>query len=165
MKKRGQLKLSFGMIFSIILIVIFITFSFFAIKKFLDVQNTVEVGKFANDFQNDVDKIWKGSQGSEVKTYSLPKEITHLCFVDYTSGEKGIYGNLYKNMEQLYYENENMFFYPLGSSQGLDARELKHIDLKKITETDNPFCLESIKGKITLTIKKDFGETLVTIER
>ena len=83
------MKLSFGMIFSIILIVIFIGFAFFAIQKFLGIQNSVQVGKFSNDFQLDVDKIWKGSQGSEEKEYFLPKKITFVCFTDYSSDKKG----------------------------------------------------------------------------
>ena len=157
------MKLSFGMIFSIILIIVFISFAFFAIQKFLDIQNSVQVGKFTNDFQLNIDKIWKGSQGSEEKEYFLPKKITYVCFVDYSSDKKGEKQDLYRELEQLYYENENMFFYPVGSAQGLDAREIKHIDLEKITENENPFCIENIDGKVNLIIKKDFGEVLVTI--
>ncbi len=159
------MKLSFGMIFSIILIIIFISFSFYAIQKFLDIQNSVQVGKFANDFQNNIDKIWKGSQGSEEKEYFLPKKIIYVCFVDYSSEKKGEKQDLYNELEQLYYENENMFFYPIGSAQGFDAREIKHIDLEKITENENPFCIENIDGKLNLIIKKDFGEVLITIEK
>lgn len=162
-KKRGQMKLSFGMIFSIILIIIFISFAFYAIQKFLSIQNSVQVGKFTNDFQSNIDKIWKGSQGSEEKEYFLPKKIEYVCFIDYSSKRKGINQIQYKELEQFYYENENMFFYPAGSAQGIDAREIKNIDLKKITENENPFCIKSIKGKINLVIKKDFGEVLVTI--
>ena len=162
--KRGQLKLSFGMIFSIILIIIFISLAFFAINKFLDVQNTIQVGKFGNNFQLDVDKIWKGSQGSEEKKYTLPKKIVYICFVDYSSEKKGEKQDLYRKIEQLYYENENMFFYPIGSAQGLNAKEIKHIDLEKIIENENPFCIENIDGKVGFIIKKDFGEALVTIE-
>ena len=161
--KRGQMKLSFGMIFSIILIIIFISFAFFAIQKFLDIQNSVQVGKFGNDFQSNIDKIWKGSQGSEKKEYSLPKKINYVCLIDYSSDEKGPNMNFYRELEQAYYENENLFFYPIGSAQGLNAKEIKHIDLEKITENENPFCIENIDGKVNLIIKKDFGETLVTI--
>ena len=71
--------------------------------------------------------------------------------------------NFYRELEQAYYENENLFFYPIGSAQGLNAKEIKHIDLEKITENENPFCIENIDGKVNLIIKKDFGETLVTI--
>lgn len=159
------MKLSFGMIFSIILIIIFISFAFYAINKFLDIQSSIQVGKFSNDFQNNIDKIWRGSQGSEEKEYFLPKKIIYVCFVDYSSGKKGEKQDLYREIEQLYYGNENMFFYPIGSAQGLNAREIKNIDLENITKNKNPFCIENINGKVNFIIKKDFGEVLVTIEK
>ena len=162
--ERGQLKLSFGMIFSIILIVIFIGTAFFAINKFLDIQNTVQVGKFATDFQADIKRIWEGSQGSEQKSYTIPKSVQKVCFVDYFSESNGTNALLYKELQQIFYEKENMFFYPIGSTQGLDAREMKHIDLEKITETNNPYCINADKGKLKLIIKKNFGEAEVTIE-
>lgn len=163
MEKRGQLKLSFGMIFSIILIVIFIAFAVYAIQKFIDVQNTVQIGKFANDFQNDIDKIWKGSQGLQKKEYVLPKKIDFVCFTDYSSSGKGLNREFYDEFKLLYYETENLFFYPIGSAKGIDAKEIKRIDLAKTTETKNPLCFENFGGKVSFTIQKDFNEALVTI--
>ena len=64
--KRGQMKLSFCMIFSIILILAFLAFTVYAIRKFLGIQTSVQIGKFGDDLQTDVDKMWRGSQGSEV---------------------------------------------------------------------------------------------------
>ena len=78
MNKRGQMNISFGMIFSIILIVVFIAFAFFAIQKFLDIQNSVQVGKFGADFQADIDKMWRGSQGSQENKYFLPSKIKYV---------------------------------------------------------------------------------------
>ena len=45
-KKRGQMQMSFGMIFSIILIIVFISFAFYVIKKVLDAQRKAEIGLF-----------------------------------------------------------------------------------------------------------------------
>ena len=163
--KKAQLKLSFGMIFSIILIIIFIAFSFYAVQKFIDIQKSVQIGKFANDFQNDIDKIWKGSQGLQKKEYFLPKKISFVCLTDYSSNERGLNRNFYDELKLVYYENENLFFYPIGSAEGFDAREMKHLDLIKTTETENPLCVENIEGKISLTIQKDFNEALVTITK
>lgn len=167
-KKRGahgQMKLSFGMIFSIILIIIFIAFAFYAIQKFLGIQRAIQVGQFKDNLQSNVDKIWKGSQGSKEVEYILPKKIEYICFVDYNSNAKGEKENLYNKLKQAYYEYENLFFYPVGSAEGLDAFELKNINIEKITGNENPFCVENIKGKVKMTIKKDYGEALVCIER
>ncbi len=165
MKKRGQIEMSFGMIFSIIMIVIFISFAFYAISKFLDVQNSTSVGSFVTDFQADIDKIWKGSQGMQEKTYSLPEKITHVCFIDYASSPRGQQQTFYHELEQNYYESENIFFYPIGAAQGLNAKEMKNIALNKTVIDENPLCFENEEGKVTFIIKKEFGEALVTISR
>lgn len=151
------------MIFSIILIIIFIAFAVYAVQKFIDVQNTVQIGQFANNFQNDINKIWKGSQGLQKQEYSLPKKIIFVCFADYSSSKKGQNRNFYDELKLVYYENENLFFYPVGSGEGFNAKEMKHIDLTKTTESENPLCGENINGKVSFTIQKDFNEALVTI--
>tara|TARA_Y100000296_G_C5149232_1_gene245474 strand:- start:981 stop:1478 length:498 start_codon:yes stop_codon:yes gene_type:complete len=165
MNKRGQMKLSFGMIFSIILIVIFLAFSVFAIQKFLEIQDAAQVSKFSSNLQEDIDKIWRGSQGSIEKEYTIPKGVTYVCFTDYSSGKKGKYIVVYDSLLQTYFEKENFFFYPLGSGLGLNSKEVKHIDLEKTTENENPFCIENLDNKLKLIIKKNFGEVLVTIEK
>jgi uncharacterized protein (UPF0333 family) len=49
--KKAQLKISFGMIFSIILVISFLAFGFFAIQKFLGIQENIIMKKFVDDFQ------------------------------------------------------------------------------------------------------------------
>ncbi|MFQ5531971.1 MAG: hypothetical protein ACE5ES_05115 [Candidatus Nanoarchaeia archaeon] len=167
MKKRGnkkaQMKLSFGMIFSIILIIIFIAFAFYAIKKFLGLQESVIIGDFTNDFQRDVDKIWRGSQGSQEIKYNLPKKIQYVCLTDFESGARGENREFYRDLQLFYHGDENLFFYPAGSADGLDSKEIEHLDIEKITEKDNPYCIENINGKIKLRISMNFGESLVVV--
>ena len=93
MKKSGQVKLSFGMIFSIILIIIFLVFAFYVIGKFLDMKGSVEAGKFIGSLQTDVDKMWKSSQGSQELEYSVPSGIEQVCFADISEPERGAYEN------------------------------------------------------------------------
>jgi hypothetical protein len=140
--RKGQLQLSFGMIFSIILIIVFIAFGFYAITKFIDLQKTIQIENFLRDFQNDVDKMWKSPQGSQVITYSLPTKITSICFVDD--------------------EFQNLKF---TSNEIIVGKMIENLNMAEITAVENPFCIGNIKGKIRLTIAKDFGETLVRVER
>jgi hypothetical protein len=143
MKKRGQLNISFGMIFSIILVIVFLAAGFYAIAKFIDMQKEIQIRSFVSDLQEDVDTLWKNMQGSQSKEYVLPTKITAVCFV---SGEKTY------NMEFI---SENIF-----------PREIiGNIDIGKITEEESPFCIENVEGKINLIISKKFGETLVTITK
>ena len=163
MEKKGEMKLSFGMIFSIIMIIIFISFAFYAIQKFLSIQSTAQAAKFVSDLQNDVDKMWRGSQGSQKQEYFLPSGVRYVCFADYKKSEMGERQSFYDELNQAYYEEENLFFYPIGSGEGFDSVNLKNVDIEKTTEENNPECFENIKGKVIFTLKKDFNEALVTI--
>jgi len=141
--RSGQISMSFGTIFSIILIIAFIAFAVFAIIKFLDLQKTIQIEKFTGDFQNDVSKMWKSTQGSQKLAYSLPTHILAVCFTDD--------------------EFQNMQF---NSAKGIiPGRKISSLDIVKTTETDDPFCIPNVKGKLSLTITKAYGETLVTVTR
>jgi hypothetical protein len=165
MEKKGDFSISFGMIFSIILIIIFIIFAFWAIQKFLGIQNSAEAGKFVGDLQADIDKIWKGSEGSQQQEYFIPSKVKYVCFADYISDARGKNLNFFKDLNPAFNGEENLFFFPIGSANGLDSVTLKHIDLGNTTAVDNPLCFDNIKGKVHLTIKKSFGEALVRIVR
>ena len=136
------MKLSFGMIFSIILIIFFIVFAFYAIQKFLGISDEVKMGKFKDNLQSDVEKMWKSSQGSQEVEYNLPSKINKVCF---------------KNNEY-----ENLVF---ESDDFVQGYNMNHIDIEKITENENPFCIENVNGKVKMTIKKNFEDVLVRIER
>ena len=163
--KNGQMKLSFGMIFSIILIIIFLAFAFYSIRKFIGISDAVKIGNFKDDLESGIEKLWKATQGSQEMEYFLPKKVAAVCFVDYSSAKRGPKKDIYDKLKQVFYGDENMIFYPIGSSEGLDSAEIKHIDINKTTEDENPFCVDNIKGKTSMTLKKNYGENLVTIIR
>lgn len=159
-KTQGQVELSFGMIFSIILIVIFISFAFYAIQKFLEIQRVAQVGQFVDNLQSDIDKLWTGSQGSQEVEYVLPNKIEYVCLVDYSS-EIRTNKDFSTELKQIY-ENQNIVFYPYDFG-ALDSMEIRHIDIQKITEAENPFCFENKKGKLKITLQKSFGDALVFV--
>lgn len=141
MKKKGEMELSFGMIFSIILIIIFLAFTFFAIKKFLELQDTMKVTQFKEDLQSDVDKAWKSEYVSQSVNYTLPQKIGKVCF------SKS--------------EDPNMYFSP----SEFDGRNIKNLDLEKIAGEKDYVCFVVNKGKLSLTLSKDYNEQLVTITK
>ena len=140
--RKGQIKLSFGMIFSIILIIVFLVFAFYAIKTFLGIQDAVQTEKFINDLKSDIDRVWKSTESSEEKEYVLPSKIDAVCFRDD--------------------EYENLFF---QSDKFFEGEQISHIDTSKITSTENPFCIENVRRKVKLTLVKEIDEALVTITR
>jgi hypothetical protein len=140
--RSGQLNISFGMIFSIILIIIFLAFGFYAIKKFLDLQSSVQIEKFLSDFQSDVDKMWKSVQGSQVVKYTLPTKITSVCFQE-------------DEFENLKFVSKNV----------IPGKTINNIDIEKSIGNNQSLCIPNVKGKVIFTITKDYGEILVTIKK
>ena len=138
--KNGQMAMSFGMIFSIILMVVFIVFAFYGIKKFLDMQKEVQIKSFINDLQNDIDRMQKSYDGSEEMPYIVPTKIEKVCFVD---------------------KSDN--FRLLGEKYS-DARKLEGIDIKKTLGNKEEYCIQNIDGKIKIKLEINYGETLVTIK-
>jgi len=138
--RKGQLQLSFGMIFSIILIIVFLTFAFFGIKKFLGVQNQIKTEQFKSDFQNDVTQMWKSYQGSQEVSYSLPNKISRVCLEDN--------------------DVTNLMFFPEGVYRD---GNIEHIDMIKTLSGHKELCFENVNGKVSMVIGKNLGENLVTI--
>jgi hypothetical protein len=134
--KRGQLKISFGMIFSIILIIIFLSFAFYAIMKIIGFQQNAQIGMFVNDLQEDIDNLWNSESGSFDREYVISKKVESVCF------EKNA---------------KNIFFMPAGVGGSFDYYEIEHVQLF------NGFCVKNEKGKIIINLEKNFGESLVSI--
>jgi len=145
--KKAQMQISFGMIFSVILIILFIAFAVYGISKFLGVSRLAQVESFKSDFQGDINKIWGGSGSSALVEYSIPNKIKQVCFVND--------------------EYENMYFVPLDSAY--KRALIKNIDIVKTTagSTSNPkkLCIPTSDGKISMTIKNTYNEKPVTITK
>lgn len=165
LNKKGAMELSFGMIFSIILIIAFLAFTIYAINKFLGIQKTLQAGTLVNDLQDYVTKMWRGGQGSQQYIFSLPSKTQAICLADFNSQKAGPKENLYNELSMAFFENENLVFYPVGSAEGLDAAIIEHINITKITSQENPYCFTANKGKIKVVVKMTPGDSLVTLER
>lgn len=163
-KKSGQIELSFGMIFSIILIIFFLVAAFYAIKTFIGFSDTAKVGKFYSDLQSDITNIWGSAFSSGQHDYIVPGGINLVCFVDFSSSAKGNNSNIYTELKMAYTGNENLVLYPLKYNN-FDAKQINYIDLSRITSEENPFCIQTSNGEVSMILEKDYGQALVTINR
>jgi hypothetical protein len=141
-RKKGSITLSFGMIFSIILVIAFLGVGFYAIKKFIGFQETIQVENFMRDFQQDVDKVWKSAQVSQVLTYPLPTKISSVCFT-----------------------NDDFQNLRFTSTEIINGKLIEHLDIASIIAKENPYCITNTKGKVSITLLKEYGETLVRVRR
>ena len=137
MKKRGQMKLSFGMIFSIFLVIVFLSFSVYAIIKFINMQQAIQIELFKDNLQAHITAIWLShGEYSEEKKYYLPKKINAVCFTNDDS-------------DNLYFESDDF----------LERMNIDHIEIEE------DFCIGNIDGKVSMTLVKEDRETLVKIIR
>jgi len=134
MQKKGSMEISFGMIFSIILIVVFLGFAFYAIQKFLGMQNEVTTAKFYESLSNDVQKVWVSDDASKQVEYHVPSKINQICF---DSGSE----------ENVYLRSENP----------LPGRYIEHLFI------ESNGCFPVKDGKVKLTLEKTYGENFVTV--
>lgn len=142
--KKAQMQISFGMIFSIILIIIFIAFAVFAIQKFLAFNKDIQEKQLVANIQEDVREAWKSTKSESVKNYSVPSNIVEICFVD------DEFGNMILQTKTI-----------------RDRKDIPYLDIPKMVQqtTNGKLCFETVKGKVSMKIKKEFGEDLVSIEK
>ena len=144
-RKRGAMELSFGMLFSIILIIIFIAFAVYGIGKFLNLQKNIQTKTFVNDLNYDIDKLWR-SQGSQPVTYTVPVNVERVCFSE-DEFEKDI------NVE-------------IMGEKSIETYDLVHAKLSDdFSSGKGGDCVSVEKGKIALQLEKEYKETLVTIRK
>jgi hypothetical protein len=159
--KKGQqaVGMSFGMIFAIFLIVVFVVFAFIAIRFFLDMGDKTGVGEFYIDLQDSVDRSIQGQSSDKSFDVNLPSNIEKICF-----------GNLSAPITNdpdyqiiKYYDDgsSNVFLVPPEKAQNLESKKIKSIDIANITSEDNPYCISVKDG---LRIKKEYSSRLVIIE-
>lgn len=162
--KKAQLDLSFGLIFSVILIIAFLGFAIYAISSFLKMKSKIEIGKFLDDFQSDVDKFWRASQGADEVSYVLPSGIKEVCFINRASGGNGSRKEIYPELERYSGADGNLVFYPIGSAKSSNYARIENLNLGGIAE--NPLCFQNRNGKVSITLEQEVGGTaLVNIKK
>ena len=162
--RKAQMQISFGMIFSIILIIVFLGFAFYAIKTFLGFQNEAKAAKMIDDLKAEVTETWESSVSSQKQEYLVPSSADFVCFVDFNSDAVGENSALFSELERTNTGNENFAFYPVEFT-GFESAVIEHIDIEKTTAEENPLCIKASNGKVSFILKKDYGEALITIEK
>jgi hypothetical protein len=159
--KRGQqtMGMPFGMIFAIFLIVVFVVIAFIAVGFFLDIGKSSGIGLFYRDLQDAVDDAWSEQSGEFDFEIDLPSGIDEVCFGNLSNV---ITNRAPKYSEILNYDvyDANTFLIPPSNAQNMQWKLIKHLNISKITEESNPYCVPVENG---LRIKKGFYDKSVVI--
>ena len=143
--KKGAMELSFGMLFSIILIIIFIAFAIYGIGKFLNLQKEIQTKTFVDNLNFDIEKLWKSS-GSQPVIYPLPGNVERVCFNE---------NNLKKDIDL-----------EIRGKTFIENYNIKHAKISEdLSKGSGSNCVSVENGKIKLQLEKNSGEILVTINK
>lgn len=157
MDKRGDIQMSFGMIFSIIIIASTIAVAIYAITLFLNSTEKIKYPTIVRDIEEQAKELRQAEEGSKVITIDTPKNIEELCFVKLKN--PAIPGTLASRLQEFkdydFQKEMNFFFYPLGVAENLDAEsgwkincgaEGNYIDC--LTFAKNPLCIPVQDGRV-----------------
>ena len=173
MNKRGQeiLGLSFGAIFSIIIIIAIIGVAFFAIAHFLSLNNCTQVGLAFREFQDEIDNAWTSGIYRDNFEIILPSSgilnsgIEYVCIGELSSSLEPATSPLVKQGIEDYITSQqnNFFLYPpdRACDGELDSFNLAHAK----TKDGNFFCVKVEKGKAIVKLEKTVTDDSVKVSR
>jgi len=162
-KGQGVMGLSFGVIFSIFLIIFFVIIAFIVINSFLKTQKCAQIGIFKDDFQNEIKKAWNSPKQISTFKGRLPSNLDYVCFANLSQQIKGIYNEIGEDISIYEGENANMFLHPIEKTCDIPYHNIRYLDMETIISSRNPYCIEVEKGNIDIEIQKELGDRFVRI--
>ena len=162
MNKRGALELSFGMIFSVIIIIAIVGVAIYAITTFLNIGKTSQIGLFHQRFQETVDDVWASSITNRVVSFSIPKSVKLVCFGSlsgstYNPQYEDEFRELKRYSSNFEQQNTNRFLYPSDKAGEFAYKKVEKVDLSGMLNGFDCFPVDSGTVKIRL-IKEDFDK-------
>jgi len=157
--KRGQeaVGMSFGMIFALFLIVVFVVFAFMAANFFLGFGESASVGMFYDELQGAVNDALSEQESNRTFVIDLPSGIERICFADLS---EPITNDEDYDVIKYSDDSANVFLLPPEKAQDMKWKLIEHIDLAGITADSNPYCVDVADG---LRIQKGFYSRLVCL--
>lgn len=144
MEKKGQLNISFGMIFSIILVIAFLAFGFYAISNFISFQDQLVMKRFQENFQADLTKSWKDEVSTREVTYPVLSSVDSVCIVDSRR------------------QTHNVEVYIDGLPTELNFNYIDVFNSTKGRPTP-VVCSTPVNDKVKFILEKKYGEPLVIV--
>jgi hypothetical protein len=165
-RSQGEVMgMSFSTIFSILLIISFIVVSIIVISYIISWKNCSQIAIFTDDFKEAINNAWTTTGSSYDFKNFLPTGIKYVCFYNISQAiiSSGTNELIIDELRKYAEEKNNMYFYPSKNACVKSQMKIEHLDIDKITENKNPYCIPVINGKITIQIDKGFNEKFVRV--
>lgn len=171
-KKAQVLGMPFQMIFSIILIAVFIYVAIVGIKMFMNNANSLKTLDFVTSFRADLEETMNSYENpSSVQKYSLPDSIKYLCF---TSNAAEMKNSSLPNLNATRYpkfaslKGNYVFFYPFPGFLKIPYAkvdcEVSCLNVTRALNPTNVYCIPNKDGEARIVIAKEPGMPYLTIQ-
>ena len=161
MKNRGQFEISFGVIFSIIIIAATFLIAGYIIIKFLGTSNDAQCNLFVNDLQTKINAEWSADGLSNyLFSESVPSGTKEICLGYINESADNLEdSNIIQNLTNYVQSpNSNLFFYPKDSCGGTNFDHIvNNVNLPTF------FCFNVINGKASIQVSKGEFDALVKL--
>lgn len=154
---RGQLELSFGFIFSLIIIIATVGTAGYFITKFVGTGQCTTLQMSYADLQEKINSVWGAAVGDTTVTLQIPGGVTSLCIGDMSGGTNATLRELVDA-----FIVEGIGVYALPPTKACDgeaaSRKLTHVAPGPL------ICKPVMRGKVTFRLSKtQVSERMVTI--
>jgi len=161
-EKRGQMDISFGMIFSIILIIAVLAIAFYVIRYFTSLSSCASVGLFYTALTKEVDQSWAATTSKSLFSGNVPGSVEYVCFGNltqqYVQTDRTFRQEILDHYK--FTTHDNVFIYPPGTGSCTPDLGNTFVQHAKV---DNFFCAKVVSGKVKVTITKNSFDALSTI--
>jgi len=167
--KKGQITgLPFQLIFSLILIALFLYAAIFGISYFLERADQAKIGQFTVELESKVNTVWQATEMQREYSFVLPSKIKEVCFGNFK--EENFDSSLCAEFE-LYRDRAalagaNMFFCPPSAAYKVGSPVFAKIscdDVNCLEFLENPYCIENEAGIVKIKLSKSFGKAKVEL--
>lgn len=159
LNKRGEgaVGMSFGWIFSLLLILFFIFTAIYGIKYFLNISRCSQVGMFYDSLQKNVDSAYSLSSSDFEMEIKVPTGIKQLCFANLTEEITGSM-EAYESLSIYEINKANTFLLPSGKACDMPYNTIEHLNISKITQAKNPLCFDVSDGSTIRIVKGNYDK-------
>ena len=174
-KKAQIMGMSFELIFSLILIAVFIYAAFMGIKYFMATADKAKISSFIADLRSDVEGAGIAQGISKPYDFYLPKGIKWVCFANESLTAGDFNGKEYRTDCQEFISrylvtfnntSMNLFFCPPKGAYSVNAAFQAMIDCKGndcLKFPSNPYCIPNKDGKVTIRLERESGEEKIRL--
>ena len=165
-KAQGTMEVPFQMIFSLILIAIFIYAAFTGIKYFMERADQAKIAQFLADVDAKVGTAWQATEMTQTYSFDVPKRVEMICFGDMSKSlREDVCPEFDVYKDQAVQKGANMFLCPPRKVYSVGAPIYHSIRCNGNPCVDFKQDLYCVKndGKISITLEKSIGSSKVIL--